>query len=113
MGITIASVPSLRPLFRRILDMTSQRSDSSGRNFQKINGRERGVQVQISSRANARNNGRTSLRRNDGEITKTTELRMSTETDIEFAQLPKPPTAWSVASRDRPLPDYVSSGVIV
>lgn len=113
MGITIASVPSLRPLFRRILDITSQRSDSSGRNFQKINGRERGVQVQISSRANARNTGRTSLRRNDGEITKTTELRMSTETDIEFAQLSKPPSAWGAAGRDRPLAGYISSGVIV
>ncbi|KAG7009069.1 hypothetical protein G7Y79_00003g009370 [Physcia stellaris] len=112
-GITIASIPSLKPLFNRIFDIASQRSNSSGRTFQKINARERGVQVQISSLVNGGNNSRKTLRMNDKDITKTTELRMSTETDIEFTQLPKPPTAWNVPERNRPLPDYTPPGAIV
>lgn len=69
--------------------------------------------MQISSLVNGGDNSRKTLRMNDRDITKTTELRMSTETDIEFAQLPKPPTAWNVPQRDRPLPDYTPPGAIV
>lgn len=102
LGLTVASIPLLRPLFKRILVMTTQRSNSSQRTFQKIHGRERGVQVHI-----AGNNSRKTLRMNDKDITKTTELRMSTETDIEFAQLQKPPSSWSVPERDRSLRGYI------
>ena len=100
-------MPSLRPLFQRFLDITHQRSDLSGRNFQKIYGRERGVHVHISTLSDDTNNSHKVSQMNEKEIRKTTELRMSTETDIEFGQLPtKPSSTWSLPERGTPVRDY-------
>lgn len=101
-GIIIASMPSLRPLFSKILNVASQRSSSSGRSLQRKQSRERGVHVQISSLVNTANNSRRGMLLNDKDITKTTELRMSTETDLNFAHVQQPPSAWVVPYRDRP-----------
>lgn len=100
-GIIIASIPMLRPLFKQILDVASQRSSSSGRTLQRKKSREQGVHVQISSLMNVPNNSRRMMLLNDRDITKTTELRMSTEIDLNFAHVQQPSSAWVVPYRDR------------
>ena len=72
------------------------------RTLQRRQGRERGVHVQISSLMNVGNNSRRGILLNDKDITKTTELRMSTETDLNFGQPQQPTSAWVVPERDRP-----------
>lgn len=102
LGITIASLPALRPLFKWVFEVaTTQRSASSGLSFRKMHRSERGVHVQISSLVNpASSSGRT-IAANDKDITKTTELRISTETDLNYVQEP-PSSAWATPDRDRP-----------
>ena len=103
-------MPSLRPLFRRFLDITHQRSDLSGRTFQKIQGRESGVHVHISTLSDNTKNSHKVSRMNGNEIRKTTELRMSTETDLEFGQLPtKPSSTWSLPERGTLARDHTRS----
>lgn len=106
-GIVIASIPLLRPLFKQILEVASQRvassrSSSSGRTLQRKQSRERGVHVQISSLMNVPNNSRKTMLLNERDITKTTELRMSTETNLNFGHVQRPSSAWVVPYRDRP-----------
>ena len=100
-------MPSLKPFFQHFLDITHQRSDLSGRNFQKIQGRESGVHVHISTLGNDTKNSHKGSRMNEKEIRKTTELRMSTETDLEFGQLPtKPSSTWSLPERGTSVRDH-------
>ncbi|KAL8826988.1 MAG: hypothetical protein Q9191_003461 [Dirinaria sp. TL-2023a] len=102
LGITIASLPALRPLFKWIFEVaTTQRSASSGLSFRKMHRSERGVHVQISSLVNrASSSGGRTIAANDKDITKTTELRISTETDLNYVQ--EPSSAWATPDRDRP-----------
>ena len=60
------------------------------------------MHVQISSLMNVANNSRRATLLNDRDITKTTELRMSTETDLNYGQLQQPASDWVVPDRDRP-----------
>ena len=101
LGIIIASLPALRPLFKRILEVaTTQRSGSSGLSFRKMHRSDRGVHVQISSLVNAASSSGRTIATNNKDITKTTELRISTETDLNFIQ--EPSSAWVTPDRDRP-----------
>ena len=91
----------LRPLFNRVLEFaTSQRSGPTGLSFRKMRRAKQGVQVQMSSLVNAANNRRRTVATHDKDITKTTELRISTETDLNYVQ--EPASAWAVPDRDRP-----------
>ena len=47
-------------------------------------------------------NSRNAIAMNDKDITKTTEFRISTETDLNFNHLQEPTAAWIVPERDRP-----------
>ncbi|KAL8716908.1 MAG: hypothetical protein Q9225_005794 [Loekoesia sp. 1 TL-2023] len=76
-GITIASMPALKPLFTKILDSTVSSHTSSSRSFQKIKPANAALTVPRSHPTS----GRSSIRGNN--IRKTTEFRVSSQLELE------------------------------
>lgn len=77
-GITIASMPALKPLFTKILDSTMSSQSSSSQSFQKI---KPANAVHFSPRSHP-TSGRSSIRGNN--IRKTTEFRVSSQLELEI-----------------------------
>ncbi|KAI4157581.1 MAG: hypothetical protein L6R39_000651 [Caloplaca ligustica] len=79
-GITIASMPALKPLFTKVLGATVASQSSSKRSFQKIESPGAGVAVPRPNTAS----GRSSLRGN--KIRVKTEFRVSSQLELEVGR---------------------------
>ena len=77
-GITLASMPTLKPLFTRILDITVPSQGSSNRSFQKI----RPPNAIHATALSHPESGRSSIHGNN--IRKTTEFRVSSQLELEI-----------------------------
>ncbi|KAL8735521.1 MAG: hypothetical protein Q9166_000689 [cf. Caloplaca sp. 2 TL-2023] len=77
LGIIIASMPALKPIFSKVLDSTRSSSSGSKRSFQKIRSPGGGIHVPSSYATS----GRSSIQRD--YIKKTTEFRVSSQLELE------------------------------
>ncbi|KAI4207934.1 MAG: hypothetical protein LQ346_000271 [Caloplaca aetnensis] len=79
LGITVASMPALKPLFSKILDATTSHSSGSKRSFQKIDP----AGVLLSPQPHTAS-GRSSIRANDIRVK--TEIRYSSALELEVGR---------------------------
>ena len=103
LGIIIASVPALKPLFSRLLNAASSSGQTSGqsnrRSFRKILSPEGSTPLQNTSLVNYVGGKGHQIPLDDKSITKTTEFCISAEQDLETADRLDAMPAW-------PIPDF-------
>lgn len=67
---------------------------------------EQRANIRSSPLVHTANSSRPTFEMSENDIKKTTELRISTETDANFNDLHGIPPAWTVPDRDRPYTGY-------
>ena len=99
LGIIVASVPALKPLFSKILDAATSTGNPSRRSFRKIHGSEGSTPMQNTSFVDYTGGNGQKTPFDDKGITKTTEFYLSTEQYLEMGHPPEAKPAW-------PIPDF-------
>lgn len=102
LGIVIASVPALKPLFSRSLYAAGSTRNSSGRSFPKILGTGGSTPPQSTSLEDRTGAKEQSIPLNGKRITKTTEFYLSIEQYLDTSHHSEPTAAWPIP--DLPAP---------
>ena len=102
LGITVASIPALKPLFSQILDAATTSGNSGRRSFRKIHGCDGSTPQQDSSLQSYAGGDGSKLRLDDKSITKTTEFYLSTLQYLETDPPPPSNPSWPIPEFPEP-----------